>query len=277
MAVIVAERAVDPLTLSAVTTPAPLTVATVMSDDVQLITRAVSSCPCELCVEAVSVSMPPLDTLPVAGVTTTRDTGMGMTVSVALPAIPSLVAVIVAASAVAPVTLNAVTIPALLTVATLASEEDHVITRAVSNWPCASCVDAVSASVPPLGTLPDAGDTTTRQTRTGPTGSLEQAVNNIVRHSTAARTHLDVMIANRKKNNMSQNERWPALETTAMSASKSVDELRFWFRRARVKCRSIGETTNNDDEICTDASSPLPVAVGVDGRVDDRATPCRAK
>src|SRR5207249_2078422 len=102
VAVIVAEPAAAP-----VTRPLVLTVAT----DVLLLdqdtARPVSGVPFASCGVAVSCTVPPATTLPVAGLTVTVATGTGgtvVTVIAAVPLCPSLVAVIVAAPAARAVT-----------------------------------------------------------------------------------------------------------------------------------------------------------------------------
>src|SRR5437879_13482775 len=87
--------------------------------------------------------------------------GWGVTVMVAVPLCPSLVAVIVAVPAAVPVTN-----PLVLTVATPASLEAHVTVRPVSGLPFASFGVAVSCAVDPTGTLTDAGVTLTDATGT---------------------------------------------------------------------------------------------------------------
>src|SRR5213076_630947 len=85
----------------------------------------------------------------------------GVTVMADGPLCPSLVAVIVAEPATTPLTS-----PLELTVATELSLLDHVIVRPVSALPLASFGVAVSWSVLPTGTLPDAGLTVTEATGT---------------------------------------------------------------------------------------------------------------
>jgi len=85
----------------------------------------------------------------------------GVTVMADGPLCPSLVAVIVAEPATTPLTS-----PLELTVATELSLLDHVIVRPVSALPLASFGVAVSWSVLPTGTLPEAGLTVTEATGT---------------------------------------------------------------------------------------------------------------
>lgn len=67
-------------------------------------TRPLSTCPPLLRAIAVSWTVPPTMTLGDAGVTSTAATGSGKTVIVAVPVLPSLVAVTVAVPAETPVT-----------------------------------------------------------------------------------------------------------------------------------------------------------------------------
>src|SRR5512142_48541 len=78
----------------------------------------------------------------VAGDTTTLATGARLTCRVAVPLLPSLVAVIVATPAAPPVA-----VPIVLTVATLVLLELHVIVRPVRTFPFASLVTAVNVVV----------------------------------------------------------------------------------------------------------------------------------
>src|SRR5436190_24216450 len=91
----------------------------------------------------------------------------GTTVRAALPVCPSLVAVMVAVPAATPVTS-----PLALTFATAAFERAHVTVRPASALPFASFGVAVNCSVPPTGTLADAGLTVTDATGTGATATV---------------------------------------------------------------------------------------------------------
>ena len=106
--------------------------------------------------------MPPTTTLAEAGVTLTLATGTGVTVIVAVPVIPSTVAVIVALPA-----ATAVTTPAALTVATAGVPLLHVTARPVSAFPAASRAPATRDCVPPTTTLAEAGVTLTLATAAG--------------------------------------------------------------------------------------------------------------
>src|SRR3989454_3325992 len=97
--------------------------------------------------------------LAVAGVAATDATGTTLTVSAAVPFVPSLVAVIVADPAATPVTS-----PVPLTVATPVLLLAHVTTRPVSAVPPASFGVAESCTVCPTCTLGAAGLTVTDAT-----------------------------------------------------------------------------------------------------------------
>ena len=85
-----------------------------------------------------------------------------MTVTVAVPLLPSLVAVIVAAPAATPVTS-----PAPLTVATLPLLDAQLTGRPLSTLPAESFAVAVNGSVCPTATLGAAGLTPTVATAAG--------------------------------------------------------------------------------------------------------------
>src|SRR5438067_11900148 len=95
----------------------------------------------------------------VAGVTATEATGTSVTVTAALPALPSLVAVIVADPA-----ALLVTRPLGLTVATAVLLLAHVTVRPVSALPAESFGVAVSCTVCPTVRLAVAGATATEAT-----------------------------------------------------------------------------------------------------------------
>src|SRR5213593_5203160 len=84
--------------------------------------------------------------------------GLGaVTVTAAVPLLPSLVAVIVAEPAATPVTR-----PLPFTVATAASELDQVTVRPVRAFPLASWRVALTCAIWPTGTGPPPGPTPTR-------------------------------------------------------------------------------------------------------------------
>src|SRR5438128_1945878 len=99
-----------------------------------------------------------------AGLTTTVATGTSATVTAAVPAFPSLVAVIVAGPAATPFTS-----PLLLTVAILVLLLAHVTVRPVSAVPAESFGVAVSCAVCPTVRLAVAGATATEATGIGVT------------------------------------------------------------------------------------------------------------
>jgi len=137
VAVIVADPAAF-----AVTSPLAFTVATTVLLLAHVTTRPASGAPLES--RGVAVSCPVCATvrLRLAGVTSTVATGLFVTVTVALPLCPSLVAVIVADPA-----AFAVTSPLALTVATTVLLLAHVTTRPASGAPLESRGVAVNCPV----------------------------------------------------------------------------------------------------------------------------------
>src|SRR2546422_10479114 len=146
-----------------VTRPFASTVATVASAVCQVTTRPVSGLPFASFGVAVSCSVASTTILPVGGVTSTDATGMGVTVTAAVPLFPSLVAVMVTG----PPAAFPVTRPFASTVAIAASAVCQVTTRPVSGLPFASFGAAVSCRVAPSWTLAGAGVTSTDATGTG--------------------------------------------------------------------------------------------------------------
>src|SRR6266849_497916 len=157
----------------AVTSPVAFTVATAALLVVQLTPRPVSGFP--LASRGVAVSWPVCPTVRfrLVGDTPSDATGtMGwVTVLVAVPLWPSLVAVIVAVPAPCPVTS-----PVLFTVATAALLEVHVITRPLSGLPLASRGVAVSWPVCPTVRLRLLGATLTDATGAGTTLTVAGAL-----------------------------------------------------------------------------------------------------
>jgi hypothetical protein len=146
-------------TLTAVTTPAAVTVATAGFVLVHVTGRSVSAVPVALSVRADSACVVPRTRVSVAGVTTTRATGR-RTVTVALPVTPSLVAVTVVVPG-----PTAVTVPPAFTVAIAAAVLAHVTARSLSTLPSAARTLAVSTAAPPGASGPIAvGVTSTRAT-----------------------------------------------------------------------------------------------------------------
>src|SRR5205823_5425791 len=156
VAVIVA----DP-TATAVTSPLPSTVATVVLSLAQVITRPDNGLPLASFGVAVSCSVCPTCTLAGDGVTATEATGAGVTVTSDVPLCPSLVAVMVAVPAATPVTS-----PLPFTRATAVLLLDQVTTRPLSGFPLASFGLAVSCTVAPCCTLAGEGLTVTEATGT---------------------------------------------------------------------------------------------------------------
>src|SRR5213080_2092251 len=157
VAVIVAEPAVTP-----VTSPLPPTVATALLLLAQVTVRPLSGFPFASFGVAASCTVWPACTDAVAGLTVTDATGTVLTVIVAVPPCPSLVAVIVAEPAVTPVTS-----PLPLTVATAGLLLDQVTVRPPSGLPNASRVIAAYCAVCPTPIVAVAGVTLTDATGSG--------------------------------------------------------------------------------------------------------------
>src|SRR5216117_2751971 len=126
----------------AVTSPLELTVAAAVLLEVHVTTRPDSGFPFTSLGVAVNCTVLPSSTLADAGVTATVATGTGVTVILAVPLCPSLVAVIVAA----PVA-TAVTSPVEFTLAVAVLLLDQVTARPLSGVPFASFGVAVSCAV----------------------------------------------------------------------------------------------------------------------------------
>src|SRR6266550_4426120 len=154
VAVIVAEPATF-----AVTSPVPVTVATGVLLLAHVTARPVRMLPLASRRVAVSCTVCPAGTLADAGLTVTDATGTPLTVMLAVPLWPSLVAVMVTAPATTPVTS-----PLLLTVAIVLSLDDQLIARPVKGLPLASRGVAVSCTVCPIATVPELGVTVTAAT-----------------------------------------------------------------------------------------------------------------
>src|SRR5947199_1990947 len=156
VAVIVAVPAALP-----VTSPLAVTVATAVLLLPQLTVRPDNGLPLASFGVAVSCTVWPTCADAVAGLTVTDATGTVLTVIVAVPLCPSLVAVIVAAPAVTPVTT-----PLPLTVATAVLLLPQLTGRPDNGLPFASPGLAASCTVWPTCTDADAGLTATDATRT---------------------------------------------------------------------------------------------------------------
>src|SRR5437764_550123 len=147
-----------------VTSPVALTVATPVWSLAHVMVRPESGLPLASRGVAVSCTAPPVWIVCDAGDTVTAATGTGVTVMLAVPLFPSLVAVIVAVPAAFPVTS-----PLALTVAIVVLLLAHVTTRPASGVPLPSFAVATSCTVPLTGTLPVAGATSTAATATSVT------------------------------------------------------------------------------------------------------------
>src|SRR5438132_271490 len=157
VAVMVTDPAVTP-----VTSPLLLTVAIVLSLDDQLIARPVKGLPLASRGVAVSCTVPVIAMFAALGDTVTAATGATVTVTVAVPLWPSLVAVIVTG----PPAATPLTSPLPFTVAIVLSLDCQVMTRPVNGLPFASRGVAVSCTVCPCSTLTEAGVTVTAATGT---------------------------------------------------------------------------------------------------------------
>jgi len=152
--VIVAVPAATPVTRPLVLTEA---IEVLLLD--QLTVRPVRMLPAASFSVAVAWSVPRTTTLGDARLTVTDATGTSVTVMVAEPLLPSLVAVIVAVPAATPVTR-----PLVFTEAIEELLLDQLTVRPVRMVPLASFSIAVAWSVPPITTLGDARLTVTDDT-----------------------------------------------------------------------------------------------------------------
>src|SRR6267378_3175747 len=159
VAVIVADPGATPETR-----PLLFTLATVGALLDHVTTRPVSALPLPSFGVAVNCRAPPAHTLALAGVTATDATGTKVAVVAADPLFPSLVAVIVAEPAEAPVTR-----PLPLTVATAGALLAQVTTRPVRGVPAPSIGVAVSCTLPPTEIPGEEGVTATVATGTSET------------------------------------------------------------------------------------------------------------
>src|SRR5438445_655651 len=155
VAVIVAEPATF-----AVTSPVPVTVATGVLLLDHATGRPVSTLPFASFRVAVSCCVCPAGTLADAGLTVTDATGTPLTVMLAVPLCPSLVAVIVTG----PPAATPLTSPLPFTLAIALLLDCQVITRPVNGLPLASRGVAVSCTVCPIATVPELGVTVTAAT-----------------------------------------------------------------------------------------------------------------
>src|SRR5437667_11296930 len=166
VAVIVAVPAATP-----VTRPFAETVAALALLVAQLMLRPLSAVPLASLGVAVSCTVAATSSAGAAGLTLTDPTGTGVTVTVAVPLFPSLVAVIVAVPATTPVTS-----PLVETLATVEALDAHVTVRPGSEFPTESCGVAVNWTVPPTARLGVAGFTATEATGTATAVTVTVAV-----------------------------------------------------------------------------------------------------
>jgi len=153
-------------TTSPVTRPLPLAGATVGVLDAHVTERPVRTLPLASLSVALNCMVAATDTLAAAGLTVTLATGTLVTVMVAEPLFPSLVAVIVAEPAATPVTK-----PLALTVATAGLLLAQVTARPLRAVPFESFGVAVNWAVALTVRLADAGFTVTATTGTESAGT----------------------------------------------------------------------------------------------------------
>src|SRR5256712_1940061 len=177
VAVIVAAPAATP-----VTRPLPLTVAAAGLLEAHVTTRPDSGLPFASCSVTDSCTVLPAATVADAGLTDTRATATGPTITAAAPVCPSLMAVTVVAPMATPVTM-----PLLFTVAYAPFTEAHVTNRPVSGLPLASCGVAVSCPVLPAATRKVPGVMTTDATGTRFDPVMPTGFSHVARPSTLSR------------------------------------------------------------------------------------------
>src|SRR6185503_7336949 len=152
---IVAEMSTDP-GATPDTTPVPLTDATALLALAPVVVRPVNALPLASRGVAANVVVAPTNTVTLCGTTTTVATGTGITVIVAVPLCPSLVAVMVAVPeanpSIRPLPETRATVGALLV---------HVTTRPLSGLPPPSRGVAVSCVWAPICTVAVGGATCT--------------------------------------------------------------------------------------------------------------------
>src|SRR5207245_931391 len=148
-----------------VTSPVASTLAIAPSLLCQVTVRPVSGLPAASCGVALSCTVAPTTMLAVGGATATVATGMGVTVTAAVPLFPSLVAVMVTG----PPTAFPVTTPFESTVAIVASPVGQASVRPVSGLPPEYRGVAASGTVAPTTMLAVGGVTATVATGMGVT------------------------------------------------------------------------------------------------------------
>lgn len=127
-----------------VTSPVPFTVAVLASAEDQAIVRPLRTLPFESRSVTDSWTVPPVMTDAECGLTLTEATDGALTVTLAVPLLPSLVARIVAEP-----TATAVTKPSLETVATDVFDDDQVMVRPPNAVPSESRGVAAKVMVSP--------------------------------------------------------------------------------------------------------------------------------
>src|SRR5437016_5316857 len=162
---LVAVTVAVPPSAASVTSPLGETVATVGVLDVHATGRPVNGLPLASLSVTFSWMVPWSGSVAGAGLTTTVATGTSATVTAALPAFPSLVAVIVAVPAATPFAS-----PLLLTVAILVLLLAHVTVRPGRTLPPESFGVALSCAVCPTVRLVVVGATATEATGAGAGG-----------------------------------------------------------------------------------------------------------
>src|SRR2546425_874971 len=177
VAVIVAAPATTP-----VTSPLPLTAATAPLPHAHVTPPPDSGLPLASCSVTDSCTVLPAATVAAAGLTETKATATGPTITAAAPVCPSLIAVIVAAPIATPVTM-----PLLFTVAYAPLVEAHVTTRPASGAPLASCGVAVSCPVLPAATRKVPGVIITDATGTAFEPVIGTGFSQVARPSTLSR------------------------------------------------------------------------------------------
>jgi hypothetical protein len=166
---------------AAVTTPVLLTVATEVLSDDHVTTRPVTTTPFPSLVVAVAWVVEPATTVEAASDTVTLTTGGRLTVTIADPLCPSLLAMMLAVPA-----ATAVTTPAGDTVAMPVLSDDHAIARPVRTVPLASLGVAVAVVVWPMTTGVCPSVTERVATGGGPATPPPPPQPNAARHNTIA-------------------------------------------------------------------------------------------